>query len=56
MNQLAGHAVIRQVAGERDAVPADTSDIYKNFHFTFMLNESAAKAIGWIPQEAIDKT
>jgi putative ABC transport system permease protein len=34
----------------------DTTANYKNFHYTFILNESAAKAIGWKPEEAIGKT
>jgi putative ABC transport system permease protein len=34
----------------------DTSANYKNFHYTFILNESAVKAIGWKPEEAVGKT
>jgi putative ABC transport system permease protein len=34
----------------------DTTDNYKHYRYTFILNESAVKAIGWNPQEAIGKT
>jgi putative ABC transport system permease protein len=34
----------------------DTTDNYKHYRYTFILNESAVKAIGWKPQEAIGKT
>jgi putative ABC transport system permease protein len=34
----------------------DTTDNYKHYRHTFILNESAVKAIGWKPQEAIGKT
>jgi len=34
----------------------DTSDNEKNFRYTFMLNESAVKALGWTPEQAIGKT
>ena len=34
----------------------DTSDNGKNFRYTFMLNESAVKALGWTPEQAIGKT
>lgn len=33
----------------------DTSDNNKNFRYTFMLNESAVKALGWTPEHAIGK-
>ncbi|HXB30335.1 MAG TPA: ABC transporter permease [Puia sp.] len=34
----------------------DTSDNNKNYRYTYILNESAVRAIGWNPQEAIGKT
>lgn len=34
----------------------DTSNDYKNFRHSFMLNESAIKALGWTPEQAIGKT
>jgi putative ABC transport system permease protein len=34
----------------------DTSDNNKHFRYTFILNESAIKAIGWKPEEAIGRT
>jgi putative ABC transport system permease protein len=34
----------------------DTTDNFKHYRYTFILNESAVKAIGWKPQEAIGKT
>jgi len=34
----------------------DTSDNGKNFHYTYMLNETAVKKLGWTPQQAIGKT
>ncbi|MDN3583332.1 ABC transporter permease [Mucilaginibacter flavus] len=34
----------------------DTTNKGKNYHYTFMLNESAAKALGWTPEQAIGKT
>jgi putative ABC transport system permease protein len=39
-----------------DLLRMDTSFNYKNFHYTFILNEAAVKAIGWKPEEAIGKT
>jgi putative ABC transport system permease protein len=38
-----------------DVLQIDTTKQYKNFHYSFMLNESAAKALGWTPQQAIGK-
>ncbi|HVU54084.1 MAG TPA: ABC transporter permease [Puia sp.] len=48
------------VAGEQ-FTPGDTRlmtvpDTSKDFRYTFMLNESAVKALGWTPQQAIGKT
>jgi putative ABC transport system permease protein len=34
----------------------DTTDNYKHYRYTFILNESAVKAIGWKPEEAIGRT
>ncbi len=38
-----------------DLLQMDTSNKRKNFHYTFMLNESAARALGWTPQQAVGK-
>ena len=38
-----------------DVLKTDTTNNNKNFHYTFMLNESAAKALGWTPEQAIGK-
>jgi putative ABC transport system permease protein len=40
---------------EADAAAPDTTDNYKNFRYSFMLNESAAKALGWSADEAVGK-
>jgi len=34
----------------------DTTNKYKNFKYSFILNETAAKGLGWTPQQAIGKT
>jgi putative ABC transport system permease protein len=34
---------------------ADTSNQYKNFQYSFILNETAVKALGWTPEQAIGK-
>ena len=34
----------------------DTSDDYKNYHRTYILNEKAAKEFGWTAEQAIGKT
>jgi putative ABC transport system permease protein len=38
-----------------DVLAIDTTDKGKNFKYTFMLNESAARALGWTPEQAIGK-
>ena len=38
-----------------DVLQIDTTNSGKNFRYSFMLNESAVKALGWTPQEAIGK-
>jgi putative ABC transport system permease protein len=40
---------------ETDVKQFDTSNGGKNLHYTYILNESAVKALGWTPQEAIGK-
>ena len=40
---------------QSDVLQIDTTNNGKNFHYTFMLNESAAKALGWTPEQAIGK-
>jgi len=48
------------VAGEQftpgDAHLMTIPDTSKNFRYTFILNESAVKALGWTPQQAIGRT
>jgi putative ABC transport system permease protein len=39
-----------------DVLQIDTTNHGKNFKYTFMLNETAVKALGWTPEEAIGKT
>jgi putative ABC transport system permease protein len=39
-----------------DMKQMDTTNNYKNYRYTYILNESAVRAIGWNPQEAIGKT
>lgn len=39
-----------------DLLLQDTSDNYKNYRNTFILNETAAKELGWKPEEAIGQT
>lgn len=39
-----------------DLMKLDTSDNYKNFQYSFLLNETAVRQLGWTPQEAIGKT
>jgi putative ABC transport system permease protein len=34
----------------------DTTDNYKHYRYTYILNETAAKAIGWKPEESIGRT
>jgi putative ABC transport system permease protein len=34
----------------------DTTNKYKNFKYSFILNETAAKDLGWTPQQAVGKT
>jgi putative ABC transport system permease protein len=34
----------------------DTTDNFKNYRYTFIINEAAAKAIGWKPETAIGRT
>ncbi|WP_221452857.1 ABC transporter permease [Mucilaginibacter sp. FT3.2] len=38
-----------------DLLQMDTTNQYKNFHYSFIINESAAKALGWTPEQAIGK-
>ncbi|HEY8784519.1 MAG TPA: ABC transporter permease [Mucilaginibacter sp.] len=38
-----------------DVLQMDTANNNKNFHFSFMLNESAARALGWTPEQAVGK-
>jgi putative ABC transport system permease protein len=38
-----------------DMKQMDTSGNYRNFRFSFILNETGAKALGWKPSEAIGK-
>jgi putative ABC transport system permease protein len=38
-----------------DVLQIDTTNNYKNFRYSFMLNESAVRALGWTPEQAIGK-
>jgi putative ABC transport system permease protein len=38
-----------------DVLQMDTTNNNKNFHYSFMLNESAAHALGWTPEQAVGK-
>jgi len=40
---------------QTDVLQIDTTNGGKNFQYSFMLNETAAKALGWTPQQAIGK-
>jgi len=40
---------------QTDVLQIDTTNKYKNFRYSFMLNESAARALGWTPEQAIGK-
>ncbi|MDB5130287.1 MAG: macrolide transporter [Mucilaginibacter sp.] len=50
---------IKIIAGtdynQTDVLQIDTTNQRKNFRFSFMLNESAAGALGWTPGQAIGK-
>jgi putative ABC transport system permease protein len=50
---------IKIIAGtdynQTDVLQIDTTNQSKNFRFSFMLNESAARALGWTPEQAIGK-
>ena len=39
-----------------DLLQMDTTNKYKNYHYSFIMNESAVKALGWTPEQAIGKT
>ena len=39
-----------------DLLAMDTSDNYKNYRHSFILNEKAVSMLGWTPEEAIGKT
>jgi putative ABC transport system permease protein len=39
-----------------DLLQIDTTNQGKNFRYSFILNESAVKALGWTPEQAIGKT
>ena len=41
---------------QTDVLQMDTANNYKNYHTSYMLNESAVKALGWTPEQAIGKT
>jgi putative ABC transport system permease protein len=38
-----------------DVLQMDTTNNKKNFQYSFMLNETAARALGWTPEQAIGK-
>ena len=41
---------------EADVKAFDTSEGGKNIRYTYMLNESAARSLGWTPSQAVGKT
>lgn len=41
---------------QTDLLQLDTSNGGANMRYTYMLNESAARAMGWTPEEAVGKT
>ncbi len=50
-----------QLVSGRDFIKADfalqdTSNEYKNYRSSYILNEKAARELGWTPEEAIGKT
>ncbi|HUM45894.1 MAG TPA: ABC transporter permease, partial [Chitinophagales bacterium] len=50
-----------QIVAGTDFSPADlllqdTSQDYKNFRHTFMINETAARELGWTPEQAVGQT
>lgn len=50
-----------QLVTGRDFIPSDfslqdTSDDYKNYRSSYIINEKAARELGWTPEEAIGKT
>jgi putative ABC transport system permease protein len=51
---------LKFVAGETfnrtDVLQFDTSNEGKNLRYSFILNETAVKALGWTPEQAIGKT
>jgi len=38
-----------------DLLQMNTANNYKNYRYSFMLNESAARALGWTPEQAVGK-
>jgi putative ABC transport system permease protein len=50
---------LKMVAGssfnQSDVLQIDTTHNYKNFRYSFILNQSAARAMGWSPAEAVGK-
>jgi putative ABC transport system permease protein len=40
---------------QTDVLQIDTTHQNKNFRYSFMLNESAARALGWTPEQAVGK-
>ena len=38
-----------------DVLQTDTTNNYKNFKYSFMLNEAAVRALGWTPEQAVGK-
>ena len=50
---------LKVVAGsaftQTDVLQTDTTNNYKNFKYSFMLNEAAVRALGWTPEQAVGK-
>jgi putative ABC transport system permease protein len=50
------HLVAGTAFTPADLMKMDTSDNYKNYQYSFILNETAVHKLGWTPEEAIGKT
>lgn len=50
------HLVAGTTFTPADLMKMDTSDNYKNFQYSYILNETAVRKLGWTPEEAIGKT
>ncbi|MCW3119740.1 MAG: FtsX-like permease family protein, partial [Chitinophagaceae bacterium] len=56
MKTMGMHLVAGRDFNNNDFLPEDTTNDYKNYRSSFILNEKAARDLGWTPEEAIGKT